>query len=140
MKAMPDDMIAIWVARYCVVTASQLMLIGKRRGGEEELAMMYGKPFFFSCGVGELFFLFFHFSASTIPTPKAHWKIAHKNNWISFSHARCTPPNKGNDYQKIYSDWCHEFEKYKSAMKTWEKKQAVSTRKIHFSSISSSLL
>jgi hypothetical protein len=29
MKAMPDDMIAIWVARYCVVTASQLMLIGK---------------------------------------------------------------------------------------------------------------
>lgn len=39
---------------------------------------------------------------------------------------RCTPPNKGNDYQKIYSDWCHEFEKYKSAMKTWEKKQAVS--------------
>ncbi|XP_048526347.1 semaphorin-2A isoform X2 [Dendroctonus ponderosae] len=36
---------------------------------------------------------------------------------------RCSPPAKGNDYQKIYSDWCHEFEKYKSAMKTWEKKQ-----------------
>lgn len=30
MKAMLDDMIAIWVARYCVVTASQSMLIGKR--------------------------------------------------------------------------------------------------------------
>lgn len=30
MKAMPVDMIAIWVDRYCVVTASQLMLIGKR--------------------------------------------------------------------------------------------------------------
>lgn len=48
-----------------------------------------------------------------------------------FSHpivTRCTPPNKGNDYQKIYSDWCHEFEKYKSAMKTWEKKQAVSNK------------
>lgn len=29
MKAMLDDMIAIWVARYCVVTASQSMLIGK---------------------------------------------------------------------------------------------------------------
>lgn len=39
---------------------------------------------------------------------------------------RCTPPSKSNDYQKIYSDWCHEFEKYKSAMKTWERKQAVS--------------
>lgn len=38
---------------------------------------------------------------------------------------RCSPPSKGNDYQKIYSDWCHEFEKYKSAMKTWEKKQTV---------------
>ncbi|XP_072392355.1 semaphorin-2A [Diabrotica undecimpunctata] len=37
---------------------------------------------------------------------------------------RCSPPAKSNDYQKIYSDWCHEFEKYKSAMKTWEKKQA----------------
>lgn len=44
----------------------------------------------------------------------------------STNQPRCTPPNKGNDYQKIYSDWCHEFEKYKSAMKTWEKKQAVS--------------
>lgn len=39
---------------------------------------------------------------------------------------RCAPPAKSNDYQKIYSDWCHEFEKYKSAMKTWERKQAVS--------------
>ncbi|XP_030758348.1 semaphorin-2A isoform X2 [Sitophilus oryzae] len=37
---------------------------------------------------------------------------------------RCSPPAKSNDYQKIYSDWCHEFEKYKSAMKTWERKQA----------------
>ncbi|KAJ8915222.1 hypothetical protein NQ315_015445 [Exocentrus adspersus] len=37
---------------------------------------------------------------------------------------RCSPPAKSNDYQKIYSDWCHEFEKYKSAMKNWERKQA----------------
>lgn len=43
-----------------------------------------------------------------------------------FSGHRCTPPNKSSDFQKIYSDWCHEFEKYKSAMKTWEKKQQVS--------------
>lgn len=40
---------------------------------------------------------------------------------------RCAPPTKTNDYHKIYSDWCHEFEKYKSAMKTWERKQAVSS-------------
>jgi len=37
---------------------------------------------------------------------------------------RCSAPDKSQDYQKIYSDWCSEFEKYKSAMKNWEKKQA----------------
>lgn len=38
---------------------------------------------------------------------------------------RCSPPEKSNEYQKIYSNWCHEFEKYKTAMKTWERKQEV---------------
>lgn len=33
MKVMLDDMIATWVARYCVVTASLLMLIGEYFGG-----------------------------------------------------------------------------------------------------------
>lgn len=32
---------------------------------------------------------------------------------------------------QVYSDWCHEFEKYKLAMKTWERKQAVSTLNLH---------
>lgn len=45
---------------------------------------------------------------------------------ITVDAHRCSAPAKSNDYQKIYSDWCHEFEKYKSAMKSWEKKQAVS--------------
>ncbi|XP_055920280.1 semaphorin-2A-like, partial [Eupeodes corollae] len=36
---------------------------------------------------------------------------------------RCTPPSKKNDYQKIYSHWCNEFEKYKSAMKQWQATQ-----------------
>lgn len=39
---------------------------------------------------------------------------------------RCASPRKTNDYQKIYSDWCHEFEKYKLAMKSWERRQEVS--------------
>lgn len=39
---------------------------------------------------------------------------------------RCSAPAKSNDYQKIYADWCHEFQKYKSAVKLWEKKKAVS--------------
>ncbi|CAO1348813.1 unnamed protein product [Diamesa serratosioi] len=53
---------------------------------------------------------------------------------ITVDAHRCTPPNKGNDYQKIYSDWCHEFEKYKSAMKSWEKKQAQCSAKQNSSS------
>ena len=46
----------------------------------------------------------------------------------TLSTSRCTPPNKSNEYQKIYSEWCHEFEKYKLALKTWETKKAVSTQ------------
>ncbi|XP_022163528.1 semaphorin-2A-like [Myzus persicae] len=37
---------------------------------------------------------------------------------------RCSPPARSSDYHRVYSDWCHEFQKYKSAMKSWEKKQA----------------
>lgn len=47
---------------------------------------------------------------------------------------RCTPPNKSNEYQKIYSDWCHEFEKYKTALKAWEQKKAVSYYSFIFAS------
>lgn len=39
---------------------------------------------------------------------------------------RCSPPTQKEDYHRVYSNWCHEFQKYKSAMKSWEKKQAVS--------------
>ncbi|KAL7050696.1 hypothetical protein ACKWTF_004184 [Chironomus riparius] len=47
---------------------------------------------------------------------------------ITVDAHRCTAPSKSNDYQKIYADWCHEFEKYKSAMKLWEKRQSVSLK------------
>lgn len=43
---------------------------------------------------------------------------------ITVDAHRCSAPGKSNDYQKIYSDWCHEFERSKNAMKTWERKQA----------------
>ncbi|XP_055916036.1 semaphorin-2A isoform X1 [Eupeodes corollae] len=52
---------------------------------------------------------------------------------ITVDAHRCTPPNKSNDYQKIYADWCHEFEKYKSAMKSWEKTQAQCSTRQNFS-------
>ncbi|CAH2234036.1 jg25597 [Pararge aegeria aegeria] len=42
---------------------------------------------------------------------------------ITVDTHRCSPPEKSNEYQKIYTNWCHEFEKYKTAMKTWERKQ-----------------
>ncbi|XP_049774301.1 semaphorin-2A isoform X1 [Schistocerca gregaria] len=43
---------------------------------------------------------------------------------ITVDAHRCSAPGRSNDYQKIYSDWCHEFERSKIAMKTWERKQA----------------
>lgn len=43
----------------------------------------------------------------------------------------CSAPSEA-EYRKIYSDWCHEFEKYKLAMKTWQTKQAVSTLLYYF--------
>lgn len=42
---------------------------------------------------------------------------------IAVDTHRCSSPNKTADYQKIYSDWCNQFEKYKLALKTWEKRQ-----------------
>ncbi|XP_066909227.1 semaphorin-2A [Halyomorpha halys] len=47
---------------------------------------------------------------------------------ITVDTHRCAPPGKSHDYHKIYSDWCHEFEKYKNAMKNWERKQAQCSR------------
>ena len=39
---------------------------------------------------------------------------------LSIDLQRCQAPNKTADYQKIYSEWCSEFQKYKTALKTWE--------------------
>ena len=49
---------------------------------------------------------------------------------ITVDTQRCAAPSKSHDYQKVYSDWCHEFEKYKMAMKTWERRQVVSFKKL----------
>ncbi|XP_018009025.1 semaphorin-2A [Hyalella azteca] len=61
---------------------------------------------------------------------------------ITVDAHRCSAPARSNDYQKVYSDWCHEFEKYKMAMKSWERKQAqclnrsnVSTQSTHANDI-----
>ncbi len=28
-----------------------------------------------------------------------------------------------SSFQRAYSDWCHEFQKYRSALQSWEKRQ-----------------
>lgn len=99
-------MIVFQVVHYCAATALLLMLIGK---------------------LFQFFFL----------------QIQHKFSCVRIEQnirllicrlfIRCTPPHKSTDYQKIYSDWCNEFEKYKSAMKSWEKKQVVSAAILFFS-------
>ncbi|XP_022236701.1 semaphorin-2A-like, partial [Limulus polyphemus] len=42
---------------------------------------------------------------------------------VTVDSKTCNAPSE-NDYKKIYSDWCQEFEKYKLAMKAWQSKQA----------------
>ncbi|VVC90235.1 unnamed protein product [Leptidea sinapis] len=46
---------------------------------------------------------------------------------------RCTQPNKSQEYRQVYSDWCHEFEKYKSAMKAWESRQMQCSKNLNSS-------
>jgi len=40
---------------------------------------------------------------------------------------RCNAPERSQDYIKVYADWCHQFNKFKTAMHLWEKRQAVSS-------------
>ena len=43
---------------------------------------------------------------------------------IKIDFQSCKAPNKTADYQKIYSEWCSEFQKYKTALKTWEENKS----------------
>lgn len=47
---------------------------------------------------------------------------------------RCTQPSKSQEYKQVYSDWCHEFERYKTAMKAWETKQLQCSKSSNVSS------
>ncbi|XP_015783245.1 semaphorin-2A [Tetranychus urticae] len=46
---------------------------------------------------------------------------------ITVDAKTCTAMNEA-EYRKIYSDWCHEFEKYKNTMKSWQAKQKCAQR------------
>ncbi|XP_013134641.1 PREDICTED: semaphorin-2A-like, partial [Papilio polytes] len=47
---------------------------------------------------------------------------------------RCSQPSRSQEYKQVYSDWCHEFEKYKSAMKAWESRQMQCSKSLNSSS------
>ena len=42
---------------------------------------------------------------------------------LSVDAHRCAAPGKTADYQKAYSQWCSEYQKYRSALKSWEERQ-----------------
>jgi hypothetical protein len=42
---------------------------------------------------------------------------------VSVDMGRCTAPAQATDYQKAYSAWCNEFQRYKTSLKEWEKKR-----------------
>ena len=51
-------------------------------------------------------------------------QVRERERWWGWADCCCfSAPNKTADYQKIYSDWCNQFEKYKLAIQTWEKKK-----------------
>lgn len=45
---------------------------------------------------------------------------------LTVSSARCGAPSHQQDYHKVYADWCHQFNKYKAALRSWEQRQSVS--------------
>ena len=59
------------------------------------------------------------------------WNIIEKSLKFIYFHyyriivdlQRCSSPEKSGDYQKAYTEWCNEFQKYRSALQTWEEKQ-----------------
>ncbi|CAG0887060.1 unnamed protein product [Cyprideis torosa] len=42
---------------------------------------------------------------------------------VTMDDKTCATPTKPMEFQQAYADWCREFERYKYAMKNWQKKQ-----------------
>ncbi|KAL4708790.1 hypothetical protein ACJJTC_011754 [Scirpophaga incertulas] len=67
------------------------------------------------------------------------WPDAPRSYNLDIDVHRCTQPSKTQEYKQVYSDWCHEFEKYKSAMKAWENKQLQCSKNLNASSQQNSM-
>ncbi|XP_074601991.1 semaphorin 2a [Brevipalpus obovatus] len=56
---------------------------------------------------------------------------------ISVDAKTCSATNEA-EYRKVYSDWCHEFEKYKTAMQAWRTRQSKCANPSHLNEINKS--
>lgn len=45
---------------------------------------------------------------------------------VAIDLTRCIVPEWKGDYRRVYSSWCHEFERYKYEMRSWEESRLVS--------------
>ncbi|XP_021968718.1 semaphorin-2A isoform X2 [Folsomia candida] len=49
---------------------------------------------------------------------------------VSIEIQKCSAPEKASDFQKVYAEWCHEFQKYKESMAVWQRRQEQCGKKI----------
>jgi len=88
---------------------------------KRKLMANFGQSVHLSCSLGQS-------EMTSSEEDSGRYDCVHNGQLVSSYHIavdthRCSAPNKTADYQKIYSDWCNQFEKYKMAIKSWEKKQ-----------------
>lgn len=108
--------------KFAHTTDNGLVVLGvtDREGGRYE------------CKLGSTTLCRYNVSVDSSKCRCKHSYHSHHSLWRSIANPlslvtteTCTSPNEA-DYRKVYSDWCHEFERYKQAMKNWQLKQSVS--------------
>lgn len=71
---------------------------------------------------------------SVSETDGGQWQLRYEEKDISLTLCvfnitveiqKCSAPTQASDFQKVYSEWCHEFQKYKQAMGVWQRRQEV---------------
>ncbi|CAG7818868.1 unnamed protein product [Allacma fusca] len=69
---------------------------------------------------------------SVSETDGGQWQLRYEEKDISLTLCsynvtvevqKCAAPTQASDFQKVYAEWCHEFQKYKQAMQSWQRRQ-----------------
>ncbi|ODM98681.1 Semaphorin-2A [Orchesella cincta] len=69
---------------------------------------------------------------STTETDAGRWQLRYEDGDVSLQLCsynvtiniqKCSAPTEAPEFQKVYAEWCHEFQKYKKAMQLWQQKQ-----------------